>query len=100
MRHNTVIHLITKTYESDAFKVQKEIEHKTRVFANELSVSAREFYEAGVSKLRPEKQFEIYSFEYNDEELLEHSDKKYIIIRTNIRGDKVRLVCGEVTTDD
>lgn len=93
VRHNAVIYLISTTYDYDelANPIDKEVEK--RVFANEMSVSAREFYNAGVSDLKPEKQFEIYSFEYKGETKLRHGQTKYKVIRTMSKGDKMQIIC-------
>lgn len=70
-----------------------EIKVERMVYANEMAVSMNEFYEAGRSGIRAEKQFEIYSFEYDDEPYLKHEDIEYKIIRTPKKGDKLRIIC-------
>jgi len=70
------------------------------VFAEELSVGSGEFYNAAVTGLRPTKRFEIYTREYRGEEKLKHNSIPYRIIRTEGRGEKVRLSCERVTGDE
>lgn len=96
MRHNDVVLLISKKVEYDELGNQIEVETERMVYANEMSVSMKEFYEAGNKGIRPEKQFEIYSFEYQGESQLKYNNKDYEIIRTQTKGDKTRLICKRV----
>lgn len=66
---------------------------ETPVLAEEISVSAHEFYSAASAGLRPEKVFEVYSFEYQGETQLRHNDIIYGVIRNQTKGEKIRLVC-------
>ena len=96
MRHDSVIYLVSKTVQYDELGNAVEVESERMIYANEMSVSMKEFYEAGNKGIRPEKQFEIYSFEYEGESLLKHDDNDYKIIRTQKFGDKTRLICERV----
>lgn len=97
MRHNQVIYLIATTITEDEIGNQIETPSERKVFANEFYVSGTEFYNAAVSGLKPEKQFEIYSFEYAGESKLKHNTVTYNIIRTEKRGEKTRITCEKVT---
>ena len=99
MRHNQIIKLISVKITDDDIGNQVETPSERRIFANQFYVSSGEFYNAAVTGLKPEKMFEIYSYEYQDEEKLKHDDKIYRIIRTEARGDKVRLTCERVIAD-
>lgn len=99
MRHNQVIYLQSVTIVEDEIGNQKEVVTERMVFANELSVSSQEFYNAAVTGLRPTKRFEIYSFEYQDEDRLKHDGMVYRIIRTETRGEKTRITCERVAAD-
>jgi len=96
MRHNQVIYLQSVTIVEDEIGNQKQVISERMVFANELSVSAEEFYSAGQAGLRPTKRFEIYAFEYQGEERLKHDGVIYRIIRVETRGEKTRITCEEV----
>lgn len=96
MRHSDVVFLLSKKVEYDELGNAIEVETERMVYANEMAVSMKEFYEAGNKGIRPEKQFEIYSFEYQGESQLKHNDKEYEIIRTQTKGDKTRLICKRV----
>lgn len=100
MRHDQVIYLMSVTVEGDEIGNQnKETVTERMVFANELSVSSEEFYNAAATGLRPTKRFEIYSFEYQGEDRLKHEGVVYRIIRTEKRGEKIRLTCERVAAD-
>lgn len=99
MRHNQVIYLQAVTVVEDDIGNQVETVTERMVFANELSVSSQEFYNAAVTGLRPTKRFEIYSFEYQGEERLKHDGVVYRVIRTEKRGEKIRITCERVAAD-
>ena len=99
MRHNQVIKLISVTITEDDIGNQIETPTERDIFANEFYVGSSEFYSAAVAGLKPERQFEIYSLEYQDEEKLKCDDIPYRIIRTETRGDKTRLSCEKVAAD-
>lgn len=96
MRHKEIIELVKVTTEQDNIGNEIETEKRRKVYANQFAVSSAEFYDAGVSDLKPEKSFRIHTFEYEDEEALYFKDIKYKIIRTSEVGDKVTLVCERV----
>ncbi len=99
MRHNDIINLLTVTTTTDELGNQIETETPREVFANELGVTSSEFYDAAAQGLKPEKRFEIYSFEYQDETKLTHEGTEYRIIRTQKNGEKLRLTCEKVIGD-
>jgi hypothetical protein len=97
LRHHEVIYLIPSHIERDEVGNEVEVDETPRkVYANEFSVSATEYYNAAVTGMRPSKSFEIYSFEYNGEEKLKHNDVTYRIIRAETRGEKTRITCERV----
>jgi len=100
MRHNQIIKLINVIITEDAIGNQIASTTERTVYANEYYVSQSEFYNAAVADLKPEKQFEIYSYEYQDEPKLDHDGKVYNVIRTEKRGDKTRLTCERIIADE
>lgn len=99
MRHHEVIHLLSSQIVEDEIGNQIEQDTERKVYANEFSVSATEYYNAAVTGMRPSKSFEIYSFEYNGEEKLKHNGVVYRIIRVETRGEKTRITCERVAAD-
>lgn len=100
MRHNQIIKLITQTIFADGIGNQIETLTERQVFANEFYVNSSEFYQAAVTGLKPEKRFEIYLWEYLGEEKLKQDDIVYRIIRTEARGEKIRLTCEKIIADE
>ena len=100
MRHNQIIKLISITITEDAVGNQIASTTERTVYANEFYVNQSEFYNASVAGLKPEKQFELYSYEYQGEPKLKHDTDTYNIIRTEKRGDKIRLTCERILADE
>jgi SPP1 family predicted phage head-tail adaptor len=90
---------LSATVVADNIGNQTEVLGERKVYANEYSVSSGEFYNAAVTGLKPAKAFEIYSFEYNNEDKLKHDGSIYRIIRTQGKGEKVVLTCEKVAAD-
>jgi len=99
MRFKEVIYLLSVTVDYDEIGNPVETVTERKVYANEFSITSSEFYNAALTGLRPAKQFEIYSFEYQGEEKLKHNGITYHIIRTETRGEKTRLSCERVAAD-
>jgi hypothetical protein len=100
MRHSQIIKLITVTVTEDSIGNQVALTTERTVYANEFYVNQSEFYNASVAGLKPEKQFELYSYEYQGEPKLKHDTDTYNIIRTEKRGDKIRLTCERILADE
>lgn len=100
MRHNKVIYLGEKTTITDDDLNQKDnFNYNKLVYANEYSISSSEYYNAAVNDLKPEKEFEIYSFEYNGEERFKYEGEEYKIIRTQGSGEKIKLIGEKVASN-
>ncbi|MFD1444312.1 phage head closure protein [Thermoactinomyces vulgaris] len=100
MRHKDVIFLISVETDYDEIGNPIEREDERMVYANQLEVSTAEFYEASAQGLKPEKRFEIYSFEYQGEDRLKHNGQIYRVIRSATRGEKTRITCQKVIGND
>lgn len=99
MRYNQVVYLLSVTVTEDEIGNQVETVTERMVYANELAVTGEEFYNAAVTGLRPVRRFEIYSFEYNNEDKLKCDGVVYRIIRVEKRGEKARITCERVAAD-
>lgn len=93
MRFDRVIELVALTHTQDAIGQETEVPVARTVYANEFTVSSAEFYDAGRNGLKPERQYQIRACEYQDEALARVDDIEYQIIRTERRGEWVRLTC-------
>jgi SPP1 family predicted phage head-tail adaptor len=61
------------------------------VFAERVSVSQSEFFNAGQQDLKPEYCFKVVNGEYNGEDRLTYEGTVYAIYRTYEKGDKIEL---------
>ena len=93
MRFDAVIDLITLTYSEDAIGQEVAARVSHQIFANEFAVSSAEYYDAGQNGMKPERQYQVRSFDYAGEKLLAVDDLDYEIIRTQRRGEWTLLTC-------
>jgi SPP1 family predicted phage head-tail adaptor len=67
------------------------------VYANKKSVRQSEFYQAANIGLKPELIFEVYSFEFNNDEKVRYNGKEYTIIRVYDKGEIIELTVSSQT---
>lgn len=96
MRSTEVIYLISHTVNVDELGNQIEVPTERKVYANKNSISANETYNAAVNGMKPEKRFEIHSFEYNDERFAKHNGILYSVIAVSERGGKTIITLERV----
>lgn len=96
MRSKDVIFLIGESIDYDDLGNPIATKDERKVYANRFHVGQNEFYNASQQGLKPEKEFEIYTFEYSGESELKHQGKTYEIIRVAEKGEKTRIVCQKV----
>ncbi|MFT9496611.1 phage head closure protein [Anaerosolibacter sp.] len=99
VRYDKKIYLMTKTIVEDEIGNQVSAWAEKMTYAREVNVSSEEFYNAAVTGLRPETQFEIYKALYNGAEKVKYQGLIYSIIRTKNNGDKLILTCEKVAAD-
>ena len=57
-----------------------------------MSVSRREFYEAGRNGLNPEYMFTVFAGDYNGERVVEYNGARYAVYRTyRTRTDYIEI---------
>jgi len=102
MRFDTVITLIAPAgYTQDDIGQQIPESPVSRiVYANEFTVSKAEYYEAGAQGLHPEAQYQLRACEYEGEQLVSVDGVEYNVIRTEKRGEWVRLTVGRVSGNE
>ena len=81
------IELITIEYTQDELGEWVETQIKDTVFAIIGSVSASEFFQAGLQGFKPEYQMTVWQTEYSGQELVEYNGKTYSIYRSYRRDD-------------
>ena len=90
------IYLITFTTATNDIGDTIEVKTERLVFANRKSIRQSEFYQALSVGLKPQIVFEVYAFEYQEEESLSYNGKEYSIIRAFTKGDFTELICEAV----
>lgn len=93
MRFDAVINLITVTYAGDSIGRQVATPVSRQVYANEFTLSASEFYDAGRNGLKPECVYQVRSCDYAGETLMSVGDVEYAIIRPAKKGEWTTLTC-------
>ena len=90
------ITLIQREYTKDDIGNSIPDESKTIVYADEISVTRSEFYNAKVDGLRPEKVFRIRRYEYDGQDLVEYDGIRYQVIRAYSQyqdTENIELTC-------
>lgn len=82
MDEPALLTLIRETYVTDAISQQITKEIQREVFCKKVSVSASEWYNAGLKGLKAEYRVTVFAPDYNGEELAELDGKRYSIYRT------------------
>lgn len=75
------IQLIAETYGKDKYGVDTVTETATDVFARIESVSGREFFNAGLSDIKPEFKIIVNADEYGGEKIVNLSGQRYSVYR-------------------
>lgn len=76
------ITLISEAYGKDEYGIETVTESNRTVFARVMSISGREFYNAGNSNIKPEFKMIVNPDEYGGEKILTYSGQRYSIYRT------------------
>ena len=73
---------------------QPTITNRAAVFADVISVNRAEFYSAPQAGCRADIIFEMWAFEYDEQQGVEHSGKLYKVIRAyETSADRLQLTC-------
>lgn len=86
--------LIKTEEEKNSYGANIISEKVNEVFCNKKSIGQNESYQLSKLGFKGELKVEVWTVEYNDEELLEFNNKKYKIQRVYHRDDeKTELTC-------
>jgi len=95
------IALISTEYTQDDIGQWVEERTEAEVFALIESVTASEFYQAGMQGFKPEFKMTVWMNEYNGQNLIEYKDKTYTVYRTYRRDDgRIELYVTERKGDE
>lgn len=96
MRSNEIATLITTTYEQGAFSDEgKAVETRREVYVNSYSISLNAKLSAANEKLDLVGRFEMWTFEYAGEKLVEVDGNKYKVLSADKRGDRAIISYGD-----
>lgn len=96
MRNKEIASLIKTTRKKGSFSDEEnKFEQKRDVYINTYSTSLNSIISAANENLDIKGRFELWSFEYSNEEFVEIAGKKYKIISSEIKGDKTIITYGD-----
>lgn len=95
MRKDQVVYLISSTTTENDMGDSIEVPVSRKVFGSKQSIKQSEFYQAAATGFKPELTLVVWTREYNNEQMLEHNNKKYNIIRTyEPNSEETELICS------
>ena len=95
--NTTKIKLVQKTYSTDSIGQKIALEEIHEVFADVMSITAKEFANAGILGLKPKYEFRVWLAEYNNEEFVDYNGKRFKVYRTYAQGNgRIELYVEEV----
>ena len=69
-------------------------EIRREVFAEQMSIGQKEFYQAHAVGLQPEIKFKLTDYlDYENEQCVEHTGQRYRVLRTYRTGQMLEIVC-------
>ena len=96
MRSNETATLITTTYEPGDFSDEgKVVETRREVYINSYSISLNAKLSAANEKLDLVGRFEMWTFEYAGEKLVEVDGNKHKVLSADRRGDRTIISYGD-----
>lgn len=71
------------------------------VFAEQVSIGQKEFYQAHAVGLQPEIKFKLSDYlDYENESLVEHNGQRYRVLRTYRTGQALEITCYREVNPD
>lgn len=94
MDRSDIIKLISKENIQDENGVFHPQEIERQVFCSVNSVRQSEFFQGGQAGLKPSYRFDLFRYDYNDEEIVLYQGQRHRVYRTYIRkDDSIELYC-------
>ena len=89
-----ILTLIRTATTLDAYGDPVITETRRDVFAEQMSIGLKEFYQAHAVGLQPEIKFKLADYlDYEDESLVEHNGERCRVLRTYRTGQALELTC-------
>lgn len=90
--YNDVIQLVRKETTKDAYGDRQTVEVAREVFAEYVSISQSEFYQAAATGLKPELRFRLADYyDYDGEPIVNYHGERYRVLRTYRSGQGIEL---------
>lgn len=85
----------------DALGDPVNTETPREVFAEQMSIGQKEFYQAHAVGLQPEIKFKLSDYlDYEGETLVEHEGQRYRVLRTYRTGQALEITCYREVNPD
>lgn len=89
---NDVIQLVHKETTKDAYGDIQTVDVGREVFAEYVSISQSEFYQAAATGLKPEVRFRLADYyDYDGEPVVLYNGNRYRVLRTYRSGQGIEL---------
>lgn len=89
-----VLTLIRSEISLDEYGDQISTETRRDVFAEQMSIGQKEFYQAQAVGLQPEIKFKLADYlDYENETRVEHQGQQYRVLRTYRTGQELEITC-------
>lgn len=85
--------------DEDGFPTPPVETSRRTVFVNKKDVRSSEFYMANQQGVALKFMFEMHSFDYEGEEILEYEGRQYKVFRTYDKGEKIEIICTALSGD-
>ena len=96
-----VLTLIRQETTTDEYGDPVITEIRRDVFAEQMSIGLKEFYQAHAVGLQPEVKFKLADYlDFEDERLVEHNGQRYRVLRTYRTGQELEIVCYREVNPD
>lgn len=96
-----VLTLIRFDTELDAYGDAVHTEIRREIFAEQMSIGQKEFYQAHAVGLQPEIKFKLSDYlDYENEPLVEHEGQRYRVLRTYRTGQALEVTCYREVNPD
>jgi len=99
MNKITPIYLLSESVSQNELGDTINTYEESKVIARLKSIRQSEFWQAQAAGFKPEIQFNIRDFEYENEKRLKYNNNTYKIVRTYSDSGNIELICTkEVNT--
>lgn len=96
MDRSDVIKLVSATRTKNSKGIYEKVEVEKQIFCSVKSVSMSEFFQGGQAGMKKQMRFDVFRYDYNDEEVLIYEGNRYSIYRTYIAKNDIFELYAEM----